>query len=170
MPTSPMPARTQGLSLLRLTATGLLAAIISAILAAITMQALADYLFYAKPSSGTPPGAAFQTYAEALPTALMAAFLWYMPIGTFVFPPLAKISGAAAGSGGARLAKLIVLGAIIWLLAGEAIYLMLSPDALTPSGVKRNDLITALLSGVLFAVIYDLLLRRRDYLLARRRL
>ncbi|WP_156150798.1 hypothetical protein [Hyphomicrobium sp. 99] len=154
MATSPAPnAHPQGHSLLRLTLMGLLAAIISALIPATTMLALSDYQFYASPHVGEVTGTALQNYAEDLPSALVAAFLWYIPIGTFVFPPVAKLVGANTGSSLARLIKFIVLAAVIWLVVGETIYVVLSPLAPAPPGVQQNDLITAALSGVLFAVI-----------------
>lgn len=148
MTMSPAPnPEAQSHSLLRLTLMGLLSGIISGLIAATTMLALSDYQFY------------------DLPSAILMAFLWYIPIGTFVFPPVAKFVGADTGSSTARLLKFVVLAAVIWLVVGETIYVVLSPLAPAPPGVQRNDLITAALSGVLFAVVYDLLLRRRDYLL-----
>jgi hypothetical protein len=154
--------------MLRLTAMGLLSAIISALIAASTMLALSDYQFYSSSHAGQVAGSAFQNYAEDLPSALVAAILWYIPVGTFVFPPLAKLLGASTGSGAVRLLKFAMLAALVWLLVGEAIYLVLSPLAPAPPGVQANDLMTAALSGVLFAVVYDLLLRRRGYLLGQR--
>jgi len=169
MTMSPAPnPETQSHSLLRLTLMGLLSAIISALIAATTMLALSDYQFYASPRTGEVAGSAIQSYADDLPSAILMAFLWYIPIGTFVFPPVAKFVGANTGSSTARLLKFVMLAAVIWLVVGETIYVVLSPLAPAPPGVQRNDLITAALSGVLFAVIYDLLLRRRDYLLGQR--
>ena len=162
------PPEPQSHSLLRLTLMGLLSGIVSALIAATIMLALSDYQFYASPHTGEVAGSAIQSYADDLPSALLMAFLWYIPIGTFVFPPVAKFVGANTGSSTARLLKFVVLAAVIWLVVGETIYLVLSPVAPAPPGVQRNDLITAALSGVLFAVIYDLLLRRRDYLVGQR--
>jgi len=165
MTASPTPSA-QSHSLLRLTLMGFLAAIISALIAASTLLALSDYQFYNTPHVGQVTGSVLQNYAEDLPSALVAAFLWYIPVGTFIFPPLAKLIGT--GTGALRLLKFAVLAALVWFLVGEAIYLALSPVAPAPPGVQTQDLITAALSGVLFAVIYDLLLRRRDYLLGQR--
>ena len=147
---------------------GLLSGIVSALIAASTMLALANYQFYTTPHFGQVAGSAAQSYAEDLPSALIAAFLWFLPIGIFVFPPIAKLLGASTGSGTLRLLKFAALAAIIWFLLGKGLYLVLSPLAPTPADVERNDLISAALSGVLFAVVYDLLLRRRDYLLTRK--
>lgn len=167
MAVSPPPSP-RSASLLRLTSMGLLAAIISALIAAMTMLALSDYQSYKSPIAGPAAGSPFQNYADDLPSALIAAFLWYIPVGTFVFPPLAKLLGASTGTGTVRLLKFAMLAALVWLLVGEAIYLVLSPLAPAPPGVQSHDLIMAALSGVLFAIIYDLLLRRRDYLLGQR--
>jgi hypothetical protein len=141
---------------------GLLSGIISALIAAPTLLALSDARFF-----GTAAGSALKDFANDLPTALLAAFLWFLPVGIFVFPPLAKFLGAASGGGTLRLLKFVGLAAILWFLLGEAIYLFLSPLAPPPPGVQRNDLISAALSGILFVIVYDLLLRRRDYLLNR---
>ena len=147
---------------------GLLGGIISALIAASTMLALANYQFYTTPHFGEVAGSAVQNYAEDLPSALIAAFLWFLPVGIFVFPLIAKLVGASTGGGTVRLLKFATLAAIIWFLLGEAIYLVLTPLAPAPPGVQRDDLISAALSGVLFAVVYDLLLGRRDYLANRR--
>jgi len=169
MTMSPAPnPEAQSHSLLRLTLMGLLSGIISALIAATTMLALSDYQFYGSPHTGEAAGSAIRNYADDLPSAIFMAFLWYIPIGTFVFPPVAKFVGANTGSGTARLLKFVVLAAGIWLVVGETIYVVLSPLAPASPGVQQNDLITAALSGVLFAVVYDLLLRRRDYLLGQR--
>jgi uncharacterized membrane protein YjgN (DUF898 family) len=146
---------------------GLLAGIISALIAGSTMLALSDYQFFHTPHFGETSGTTLQSFSDDLPTALYMAFLWFIPIGVFVFPPVAKLIGASSGSGTLRLLKFAVLAAIIWFLLAWAIYVVLSPLAPAPPGVERNDLISAALSGVLFAVIYDLLLRRRDFLLTR---
>jgi hypothetical protein len=142
---------------------GVLSGIISALIAASTMLALSDIKFY-----GTAVGSAVKDYANDLPTALIAAFLWFLPVGIFAFPPLAKLLGTTADGGALRLLKFVALGAILWLLLAEVIYVVLSPLAPAPPGVQRDDLISAALSGVLFAILYDLLLRRRDYLLNRK--
>ncbi|MGO4682925.1 hypothetical protein [Hyphomicrobium sp. 2TAF46] len=169
MTMSPAPnPETQNHSLLRLTLMGLLSGIISALIAATTMLALAEHQFFAAPHTGEVAGSPIQNYADDLPSAILMAFLWYIPIGTCVFPPVAKFVGANTGSSTARLLKFVVLAAVIWLVVGETIYVVLAPLAPAPPGVQRNDLITAALSGVLFAVVYDLLLRRRDYLLGQR--
>ena len=97
MATSPTPDA-KAHSLLRLTLMGLLSGIISALIAATTMLALSDYQFFGGPHVGEVAGSAAQNFAEDLPTALVAAFFWYIPIGTFVFPPLAKLIGTSAGN------------------------------------------------------------------------
>jgi hypothetical protein len=147
---------------------GLLAGIISALIAGSTMLALSDYQFFHTPHFGETPGTTLQSFSDDLPTALYMAFLWFVPIGVFVFPPVARLIGASSGTGVLRLLKFALLAAVIWLAVAEVIYLVLSPLAPAPPGVQRNDLISAALSGVLFAVIYDLLLRRRDFLLTRK--
>lgn len=167
MAASPTPSP-RSASLLRLTAMGLLSSIISALIAASTMLAVSDYQSYKRPVAEQAAGSPFQNYADDLPSALIAAFLWYVPVGTFVFPLLARFLGASTGSGAVRLLKFATLAALVWLLVGEAIYLVLSPLAPAPPGVQTNDLIMAALSGVLFAIIYDMLLRRREFLLGQR--
>ncbi len=168
MTASPVPPTAPNHSLLRLMLMGLLSGIISALVTASTMLALANYQFYTTPRFGEVAGSAVQNYAEDLPSALLMAFLWFLPMGIFIFPPIAKLVGASAGGGTLRLLKFAALAAIIWFLLAKAIYVVLSPLAPAPPGVERNDLISAALSGVLFAVIYDLLLRRRDYLFNRK--
>jgi len=155
------PAR--GHSILRLMSTGLLSGIISALIAASTLLALSDAQYF-----GSAAGSAAKNYADDLPTALLAAFLWFLPVGIFVFPPAANFLGAVSSAGNLRLLKFVALAAILWCLLAEVIYLVLSPLAPAPPGVQRDDLISAALSGVLFAIVYDLLLRRRDYLLNRK--
>ncbi len=162
-PTNP-PTPASAHSLLRLMLMGFLSGIISAFIAASTLLALADVQ-----SLGTAAaGSAVKNYTGDLPTAVLAALLWFLPVGIFVFPPAAKFLGDAPDGGALRLLKFTLLGAALWLLLAELIYLVLSPLAPAPPGVQRDDLISAALSGVLFAVIYDLLLRRRDYLLGRK--
>ncbi len=158
----------QSHSLLRLMLMGLLAGIISALIGGSTMLALSNYQFFHTPRFGETSGTALQSFSDDLPTALYMAFLWFVPIGVFVFPPLAKLVGASPDGGSLRVLKFAVLAAIIWFLVAWAIYVVLSPLAPAPPGVERNDLTTAALSGVLFAVVYDLLLRRRDVLLTRK--
>jgi hypothetical protein len=142
---------------------GFLSGSISAIIAASTMLALSDAQFY-----GSAVGSAVKDYTGDLPAALIAAFLWFLPVGIFVFPPLAKLLGTDSDGGALRLLKFTALGAILWFLLAEVIYVVLSPLAPAPPGVQRDDLVSAALSGVLFAILYDLLLRRRDYLLNRK--
>ncbi len=158
------PPSTPSHSLLLLMLMGLLSGTISAFIAATTMLTLSEGQI-----SGTTAGSAVQNYADDLPTAVIAAFLWFLPMGIFIFPPTAKFLGAASGSGTLRLLKFVILAAAMWCLLAEAIYLVLSPLAPAPPGVQRHDLISAALSGVLFAIVYDLLLRRRDYLVDRSR-
>ncbi len=143
---------------------GFLSGIISALIAASTLLALANAQFYGAAAAGS----AVKNYTDDLPNAMIAAFLWFLPLGIFIFPPAAKFLGAASGEGTLRLLKFVALAAILWFLLAELIYLVLSPLAPAPPGVQRDDLISAALSGVLFAIVYDLLLRRRDYLLARK--
>jgi hypothetical protein len=143
---------------------GLLSGIISALIAASTLLALSD----GQVAGTATVSSAAKDYASDLPTAVLAALLWFLPLGIFVFPPAAKLLGAGPAGGALRLLKFALLGAIVWLALAELIYLVLSPLSPAPPGVQRNDLISAALSGVLFAVIYDLLLRRRDYLLDRK--
>jgi hypothetical protein len=150
-------------SLVRLMLMGFLSGIISALIAASTLLALFDARFFGTAAVGS----AIKDFGNDLPMAVLAAFLWFLPVGIFVFPPAAKFLGAASAGGTLRLLKFVGLAALLWFLLGEAIYLVLSPLAPAPSGVQRNDLISAALSGVLFAIVYDLLLRRRDYLLDR---
>lgn len=159
------PASTNTLashSLLRLMLMGLLSGIISALIAASTLLALSDFT----PSEATATSSA-KTYAGDLPTAVIAAFLWFLPVGIFIFPPAAKLLVAASSAGTLRLLKFALLAACLWLLLAETIYLVLSPLAPAPPGVQTHDLIMAAMSGVLFAIVFDLLLRRRDYLLDR---
>lgn len=151
-------------SLVRLMLMGFPSGTISALIAASALLALSYAQFYGTAGASS----AVKDYANDLPTAIVAAFLWFLPIGIFIFPPAAKFLGAAAGGGTLRLLKFAALAAIIWFLLAEAIYLVLLPLAPAPPGVQRDDLISAALSGVLFAIIYDLLLRRRDYLLDRK--
>ncbi len=148
--------------------TGLLAGIISALIAGSTMLVLSDYQFFHTPHFGETPGTTLQSFSDDLPAALYMAFLWFVPIGVFIFPPIAKLVGASTVSGTLRLLTFAVMAAIIWFLLAKAIYVVLSPLAPAPPGAERNDLISAALSGVLFAIVYDLLLRRRDFLLARK--
>jgi hypothetical protein len=143
---------------------GLLSGIVSALIAASTLLALSD----GQVAGTATVSSAAKDYASDLPTAVLAALLWFLPLGIFVFPPAAKLLGAGPAGGALRLLKFALLGAIVWLALAELIYLVLSPLSPAPPGVQRNDLISAALSGVLFAVIYDLLLRRRDYLLDRK--
>jgi hypothetical protein len=164
--TSPTtPPTTPSHSLLRLMLMGLLSGIITALISAATLLAVSDTKFYGTAAAGSAIG----SYTDDLPTPVIAAFLWFLPVGIFVFAPLAKFLGAASADGTLRLLKFVGLAAIIWFLLGEAIYLVLSPIAPPPPGVQRHDLISATLSGVLFAIVYDLLLRRRDHLLDRSR-
>lgn len=146
--------------LLRLMLMGLLSGIISAFIAAFALVALAEH--------GTFTEAAIKDFGDDMPTTLLAAFIWFLPVGIFVFPPAAKFLGAASGTGTLRLLKFVVLAALLWCVLAEAIYLFLSPLAPAPPGAQSADLIRAALSGVFFAVVYDLLLRRRDYLLDRK--
>jgi hypothetical protein len=164
MTTPTPPPTTVSHSLLRLMLMGLLSGIITALISAATLLALSDAKFYEAAASGS----AFGSYTDDLPTAVVAAFLWFLPAGIFVFPPLAKLLGAASAGGTLRLLKFVGLAAIIWLLLAEAIYLVLLPLAPAPPGVQRHDLISAALSGAFFAIVYDLLLRRSDYLLNRK--
>jgi hypothetical protein len=143
---------------------GLLSGIITALVAASVLLGLSDAQFYGASAVGT----AAQDYAGDLPTAVLAALIWFLPVGIFVFPPVAKFLAPAGESGNIRLLKFAVLGAALWLALAEAIYLVLSPLAPAPPGVQSDDLISAALSGILFAVIFDILLRRRDYLLDRK--
>jgi hypothetical protein len=162
MPTAQPPASSH--SLARLMLMGFLSGIISAMIAAATLLALSYVRFYGTAEAGS----AVREYTKDLPDAVFMAFLWFLPVGIFIFPPAAKVLGAATKGGTLRLMKFVVLAAILWFLLAEAIYLALSPLAPAPPGVQRDDLISAALSGVLFAVVYDLLLRRRDYLLDRK--
>jgi hypothetical protein len=164
----PAPPNAPNHSLARLLLMGLLSGIISALIAASTMLALANYQFYTTPHFGEVAGSAVQNYAEDLPSSLILAFLWFVPMGIFVFPPIAKFVGASSGDGVLRLLKFVILAAAIWLAVAEVIYLVFSPLAPAPPGTQRDDLISAALSGVLFAVVYDLLLHRRDFLLTRK--
>jgi hypothetical protein len=68
---------------------GLLAGLVSAVIAATTMLALANYQFYSRPHVGEVAGSAIANYTADLPSALFAAFVWYVPVGTLVFPPKA---------------------------------------------------------------------------------
>jgi hypothetical protein len=143
---------------------GLLSGIISAFVAASALAVLAD-----RAVLGTGnPGATVKDVGNDMPTTLLAAFIWFLPVGIFVFPPAAKFLGAASGAGTLRLLKFVALAASLWCLLAEAIYLVLTPLAPAPPGAQSADLIRAALSGVFFAVVYDLLLRRRDYLLDRK--
>jgi hypothetical protein len=152
-------------SLARLMLMGLLSGIISAFIAATAMLALSEAAVFGTTASGS----AVRSYADDLPDAVFMAMLWFLPVGIFVFPPAAKFLGAARGDGTLRLLKFALLAATLWFLLAEVIYLVLSPLAPAPPGVQRDDLISAALSGVLFAIVYDLLLRRRDYLVDRSR-
>lgn len=143
---------------------GLLSGIISAFIAAFALVALAEHGTFTKASTE----AAIKDFGNDMPTTLLAAFIWFLPVGIFVFPPAAKFLGAASDTGTLRLLKFVVLAALLWCLLAEAIYLFLSPLAPAPPGAHTADLIRAALSGVFFAVVYDLLLRRRDYLLDRK--
>jgi hypothetical protein len=143
---------------------GFLSGIISAFIAASTLLALSDARFFGTAAAGS----AVKDFGSDLPEALLIGFMWFLPVGIFVFPPAAKFLGAASGGGTLRLLKFVVLAAILWFLLAEAIYLVGSPLAPAQPGVQRNDLISAALSGILFAIVYDLLLRRRDYLLDRK--
>lgn len=158
-PTSPFPAPSH--SLPRLMLMGLLSGLISAFVAASALVILADPHFFGTGNAG----AAVKDFGNDMPTTLLAAFIWFLPVGIFVFPPAAKFLGAASSSGTLRLLKFVALAAILWCLLAEAIYLILTPLAPAPPGAQSADLIRAALSGVFFGVVYDLLLRRRDYLL-----
>lgn len=159
MPNDPSPSH----SLVRLMLTGFLSGIISAFIAAAVLLALSDTRLFAPATAG----AAAKDYENDLPTAFLAAILWFLPVGIFVFPPTAKFLGMASNQGTMRLLKFAILAAILWCAAAELIYVVLSPFAPAPAGVQRDDMIGAALSGMLFAIVYDLLLRRRDYLLGR---
>ena len=95
----PAPPNAPNHSLARLMLMGLLSGIISALIAASTMLALANYQFYTTPHFGEVAGSAVQNYADDLPSALIAAFLWFLPVGIFVFPLIAKLVGASTGGG-----------------------------------------------------------------------
>lgn len=151
-------------SLLRLMLTGLLSGIISAFIAACALLALAEAGFPGTRNAGL----AVKDFGNDMPTLLLAAFIWFLPVGIFVFPPAAKFLGADVGGGTLRLLKFAGLAAILWCLLAEAIYLLLPPLSAVPAGAQIADLIRAALSGTFFAVVYDLILRRRDYLLDRK--
>lgn len=159
-PTSPFPAPSH--SLPRLMLMGLLSGLISAFVAASALVILADPHVFGTGNAG----AAVKDFGNDMPTTLLAAFIWFLPVGIFVFPPAAKFLGAASSTGTLRLLKFVALAAILWCLLAEAIYLILTLPA--PPGAQSADLIRAALSGVFFGVVYDLLLRRRDYLLDRK--
>jgi hypothetical protein len=138
---------------------GLLAGLVSAVIAATTMLALANYQFYSRPHVGEVAGSAIANYTADLPSALFAAFVWYVPVGTLVFPGLAKLIGSTSGAGLPRLLRLVALAAMIWFLIGKALYVVLSPLAPAPPGAEHDDLLSAALSGALFGLIYDLVLQ-----------
>ncbi len=146
MAASPTPSP-RSASLLRLTAMGLLSCHHFRAHSRVDDAGALRLPILQEPYAGQAAGSPFQNYADDLPSALIAAFLWYIPVGTFVFPPLAKFLGASTGTGAVRLLKFAMLAALVWLLVGEAIYLVLSPLAPAPPGVQANDLITAALSG-----------------------
>ncbi|MBS0253426.1 MAG: hypothetical protein JSR78_20390 [Proteobacteria bacterium] len=150
--------------LLRLMLMGLLSGIISAFIAAFALVILAEHGTFTKASTE----AAIKNFGDDMPTTLLAAFIWFLPVGIFVFPPAAKFLGAASGAGTLRLLKLVALAAGLWCLLAEVIYLVPLPLAPGPPGAQSADMSRAALSGVFFAVVYDLLLRRRDYLLDRK--
>ncbi len=109
-------------SLLRLMLMGFLSGIISALITASTLLALSNLQFYGAAGAGS----AVTNYTDDLPTALIAAFLWFLPVGIFVFPPAAKLVGAASRVGTLRLLAFVALAAILLFLLAEAIYLILS--------------------------------------------
>ncbi len=143
---------------------GLLSGIVCAFIAASVLLALAEAGFPGTRNAGP----AIKDFGNDMTTLLLAAFIWFLPVGIFVFPPAAKFLGADEGGGTPRLLKFAGLAAVLWFLLAEAIYLFLPPLSAVPAGAQIADLIRAALSGAFFAVVYDLLLRRRDHLLGRK--